>query len=197
MWRSAVLEGAHQLAEALVHLCLAISEHGEYPLLQRAVVDSDTAASKFGAVAHQVVAVCENLAGVRLDVLLQSRLGRRERVMRRVPTPLPLVILEQWEIHYERKGYLVRVGELQPLSDLVAQRAQRGVGRLLRSGDYQYHVANLGVHAPGDVAHLIHAQEARRGGAYAVLSQVVHRAWLSLEGDSYQPGRASISNEAD
>ena len=104
------------------------------------------------SVAHEVVGTGERPSWVRLEVLV-SGLGRREGVVRGVPSPLVFVPIEEREVHDEGEGQLVRVCQLEAAGHLSPERVEGDVGRLCGTGDDEEQVAGV---RPGLAGNLLH-----------------------------------------
>ena len=84
MRRSAELECVDDEAELIFSLLLADAQNLEHPLLHLGVVDSDRAATEFGAVQHKIVGIGTDLLQILFPIAVEQihvlRLRRGERI---------------------------------------------------------------------------------------------------------------------
>ena len=163
-----------------------VSHQPEDRCLVVAAVVADAAAAELVAVADEIVLLGPDGAGIGVQqgaVLLEEP---GERVVGRVPALLLLVPLEQRELVDPAIGEHVRVGQAEPLAELVAERRERlGDDRRL-VGDDKHQIARLRPDAGRHRGNLGFGQELGDRRADAVgrqreRSQVLwrRRAWRS------------------
>ena len=155
--RRPILQSREKLVEPGPDLLGCIAQHLEDPLLKVPVVDPDAAAAQLQAIAHQVIAVRDDLARVGLDVLLIACLRHSEGVVHGVPAPFFLARLEQGEVDdpQEVQAALRDRGSTQ----VVAHQAQDVAGLAPLVGHEEKQVADLGFHGRPERRLLLVGQE--------------------------------------
>jgi LysM repeat protein len=96
--------------------------------LNIAAVDTDGAGGHLVAVADHVVGVRKDIAGVGVEFCQVFHLGHGEGMVGGVPALFFLVPLEHGEVDHPGKGHQVFVGQVEPVAEQHAQRAEGLVG---------------------------------------------------------------------
>ena len=123
--RRTVLEGAEQEAELHLRLLRAQADQVEDLLLHVRSVDTDGAAADLAAVADEVVAGADAVAGIGLEQSLLAGVRRGEGVVQRDPPVRGLVEFEHREVDDPDELPRVLVDEIQILGDPNAELADR------------------------------------------------------------------------
>ena len=102
-------------------------------------------------------------------------------MVHRVPPVLLIDPLEQREVDHKCEDQLVRVHQLQPLAQFVAQLAESQVGGLGRARHNQQEVADFGANTFSHLPDLVQCQEPGDGGLDSLLCQPAQGTRLSGE----------------
>ena len=148
--RRAVLKGIQQESETILRSFFGKAQRSKHLLLQRPVMDSDTAAANFISVQNDIVGACPNAARIAFYFIAVLRQRRRKRMMHRNIALLFLRIFEQREFRDPQKGKAAFIDQAELFSELAAKRSKHGIDGVAFSGNDTDQIARPGARKRDD-----------------------------------------------